>query len=351
MKALLDCREVVGRRIDAILKKIERAGYEADEREQVDKATWIYQLLLRELDAIELPDGRKISLLLKISRFYQRTNFHVESERTLEKVASLRGQTSHPLSTEEFIPHAKSLEKTSMAATDAYTKLPQHELPMELHGDPCPALHRAFQQGSSSLRTATLLAAKDRPPPVDILGQSIIHAAALVGDSDLIKQLRQAFPTIAIDHRDSCRRTPLSLAATSDHLHACETLLEYGADKNARNIAYHSVVELAARCGHLDIVKLLCNHGADIEPTHMEGTSTALQAAAEAGHIEVVQYLLSDQGADMFFRRSHDDLTAEEIARQNGHKDIVKLLQSWQSWNPDSMCTVPADAMCDMYSP
>ena len=347
MKALSDCGEVVKSRMKVVLSKIERTGYEADDRNDIDRATWIYQLLTHELDESEMPDNRKRSLLLKISRFYQRTDLHVQAERTLEKIALMRAQIGHQLDAEACKLHAEALEKTSLTTTDAYKNLPQHEVPMELQRgpcrEPCPAVHRAFQFESSSLHATSLLATNGRPPPVDLLGQSIIHAAALVGDPDVIKQIFKAFPTMGIDDRDSCRRTPLALAATSGHLTTCQILLENNANKNARNIAGHSILELSARCGHLPIVKLLCDYDADLEPTHMEGTSTALQAAAEGGHIEVVQYLLSSGRANTLFKRSYDQLTAEEIARNNGHNVVGDLIQSWTP--------LPADSICDIYSP
>ena len=326
-----------------ILDKIVRAAYEADDRNEIDKATWIYQLLSHELDMLDMPEDRKRSLLLKISRFYQRTDFHVQSKNTLERVALMRRESGYPLEKQECQLHTEFLEKTSMTTTNAYQNLPQHEVPTELHKEPCPTIHRALQHDTSLLHTTSFLAAMAQSAPTDIVGQSVLHAAALIGDPSLIERLHHAFPAIEIDTRDSCRRTALSVAATSGHLEACQTLLSRGANKNARNIAGHSIIELASRCGHLPIVELLCNCNVDIEPTQLEGTSTALQAAAEAGHIEVVGYLLSIGRADPTFKRSHDQLTAEEIARDLGHNDIGDLIQNWDR--------LPGDSMCDIYSP
>lgn len=52
---------------------------------------------------------------------------------------------------------------------------------------------------------------------------------------------------------------------------------------------------LAAGYGHLDAVKVLLDHGADINAEDVTGW-TALHAAAHNGHVAVVKYLL-DRGA------------------------------------------------------
>ena len=53
---------------------------------------------------------------------------------------------------------------------------------------------------------------------------------------------------------------------------------------------------LAAMKGHIEVVKLLLDKGADISVAHADGW-TPLNAAATRGHLEVVKLLL-DKGAD-----------------------------------------------------
>ena len=54
---------------------------------------------------------------------------------------------------------------------------------------------------------------------------------------------------------------------------------------------------LAARKGHIEVLKLLLDKGADISVANADGW-TPLNAAASSGHLEVVKLLL-DQGADI----------------------------------------------------
>jgi ankyrin repeat protein len=57
--------------------------------------------------------------------------------------------------------------------------------------------------------------------------------------------------------------TALHLAAGEGHLEIVKLLLEHGADVNAKT-AYETALHLAAGEGHLEIVKLLLEHGADV---------------------------------------------------------------------------------------
>lgn len=81
----------------------------------------------------------------------------------------------------------------------------------------------------------------------------------------------------------------------------------------------------AAEHGHLEIVKLLVEHGADVNGAVLNG-GTALTAACEwGGHVEVVKYLISE-GADLEPRAARDGFTPLVAAAYQGHTDLVKFL-------------------------
>ena len=52
-----------------------------------------------------------------------------------------------------------------------------------------------------------------------------------------------------------------------------------------------TVLMIAARAGHADVVQLLLQHGADPEAKDWESAATALKLARDAGHTEVVEVL------------------------------------------------------------
>ena len=81
--------------------------------------------------------------------------------------------------------------------------------------------------------------------------------------------------------------------------------------------------DYALRCaadnGHLDVVKYLVEHGADIHAKD----DFALFCAVDSGHTDIVKYL-AKHGADV---HACNDYVAD-IAAENGHTDVVNYLKS-----------------------
>ena len=97
-----------------------------------------------------------------------------------------------------------------------------------------------------------------------------------------------------IEKLDGCEgNAPLHLAAAIGHLDVLKTLLDNGADieaKMAERSGGATAILVAAATGHLAIVKELLNRGADRNATAF-GTSTALSVSTLRGFHEVVQTL------------------------------------------------------------
>ncbi|TIA01739.1 hypothetical protein D6C82_03433 [Aureobasidium pullulans] len=83
-----------------------------------------------------------------------------------------------------------------------------------------------------------------------------------------------------------------------------DVLVDHGSDINARLETFQddivtpwsgTALRAASENGHLEVVHFLVDRGADIE---LIWSGTALRAASENGHLEVVQFLL-DRGADV----------------------------------------------------
>ena len=81
---------------------------------------------------------------------------------------------------------------------------------------------------------------------------------------------------------------------------------------------------IAAQEGHLPVVKLLLDRGADVNPAMTNEGYTPLLIAAREGHLPVVQLLL-DRGADGS-QANDDGNTPLLIATQQGHLPVVQLL-------------------------
>jgi ankyrin repeat protein len=79
-------------------------------------------------------------------------------------------------------------------------------------------------------------------------------------------------------------------------------------------------LQLAALNGHMEIVRLLVENGADVHA----GNDMPIRWAAEEGHLEIVKFLL-ERGADM----TANNNVAIRMAAKNGHFDTVALLVKW----------------------
>jgi ankyrin repeat protein len=86
--------------------------------------------------------------------------------------------------------------------------------------------------------------------------------------------------------------------------------------KNDGDIHYY-VLEWASSNGHLDVVKCLIAHGADV---HSEN-DVALQCAASNGNLDVVEFLIA-HGADIHVNNDY----ALRWASRNGNLDVIECL-------------------------
>jgi ankyrin repeat protein len=106
-----------------------------------------------------------------------------------------------------------------------------------------------------------------------------------------------------------------------------EKELSYGLSYAAKYKG-RTALQAAAEGGHLEVVQRLLEAKADVNAAGSDGGRTALQAAAGGGHLEVVQRLLEakadvNAAAGTYFGR-----TALEAAAEGGHLQIVALLKS-----------------------
>jgi len=90
--------------------------------------------------------------------------------------------------------------------------------------------------------------------------------------------------------------TPLHSAAFGGHVEIVKLLLERGADPNAKTDDGLTPLHIAAFKGHVDVVRVLLEHGANPNAKDNNG-QTPLHYAVQEGHVEIVKSLL-ERGAD-----------------------------------------------------
>lgn len=92
---------------------------------------------------------------------------------------------------------------------------------------------------------------------------------------------------------DSWNNTALMVAASNGHIEVVDLLIESGADKNARGgIIPQSVLEQAAARGNAGVVDLLIERGVDLGDSGVEAAKTA----DISGHPEIAQKIRDASG-------------------------------------------------------
>ncbi|RDW64353.1 uncharacterized protein DSM5745_09764 [Aspergillus mulundensis] len=174
-----------------------------------------------------------------------------------------------------------------------------------------------------------------------------LQAAARSGNCNIARLLLQqgADPNLVA----GTYGTPLQAAARDGFDEMIALLLESGADPSTKGGSFETAVQaasaagsvrsvqllveqgsiignalqVACRAGHINVVKFLLQHGADIM-TENRGYGTAIQAAAASGNVSLVKFLLSTKEGCPY--RRDDLLAALRLAAATGDEDWARSL-------------------------
>jgi serine/threonine-protein phosphatase 6 regulatory ankyrin repeat subunit B len=120
--------------------------------------------------------------------------------------------------------------------------------------------------------------------------------------------------------------TLLTHAARWGHVGIVRLLLERGADVSTPNDSGHSAMVLAVGFGREEVVSILLDSGANVfSRAEFRGT-TALMHACSSGHMALVRLLLRAMGGRGLDARNDSGCTALLFASDRGHVDILRVL-------------------------
>ena len=275
-------------------------------------------------------------------------------------VAALSGDHRSPLHLAVFNGHAPIVAalREAGAPEDLFTAaglgdLEQVERILQATPDRLKATHgRAltaldYAAAGGSVEVAALLIARGADPrggPADEGGMPPLYHAARGGHAEIVELLikRGVSPRTRLEDYEG---TALHVAARHGRVAVAAALLRRGMDVDALDQDHTTALHAAATFGQLEVARLLIERGARVnvragiravrpcDSFGMLGPDgepiperfTPLHAAAEAGHIEVVEHLLS-KGADPRLLDANGK-TPLDLARDNKRLAVVERLE------------------------
>ena len=170
------------------------------------------------------------------------------------------------------------------------------------------------------------------------LGSTILHLACLYKEMEIVdfvhNQLEEINSNINFNTRNEAQETPLHFACKNKTSDVAIHLLQRYPDKiNVLGSHAKHVLHNACQFGHLELLKHIFRNPdfvIDINVVDSSG-DTPLHYACYFGQFDIVKFLLenSNQKGIDIAKMNNSQQTAEDLARQQGHKDISELLELW----------------------
>lgn len=163
------------------------------------------------------------------------------------------------------------------------------------------------------------------PAQVNAIGSTPLHQASLLGHVDILKLLvARGVDRCSVDGT-GC--TALLRASAYGHPEAVQYLLGLVVNDGhmeKKNNAGYTPLLAAIENGHLGVVDMLLQKGADITVSNLTGVSP-LMAAVGSENLDLVKRVLEHEGVDMN-KQNVDGRTALWAASRRGSEDVVAVL-------------------------
>jgi ankyrin repeat protein len=180
-----------------------------------------------------------------------------------------------------------------------------------------PVLTAAYHGAGDSLKVLV------ERTPEDALN---LYEASTIGNARRLKTILGQSRVRVNEPNKEEGFTPLGLAAFFGHGDAVKVLLDHGAeiDGTDKSRFANTALDAAVAANHAEVVKVLLAAGAKVEVRAVDGY-TPLHKAAANGNLEIVRMLL-DAGADPKATREGGQTPIDD-AREAGHTALVNLLE------------------------
>ena len=122
----------------------------------------------------------------------------------------------------------------------------------------------------------------------DVGGGTPLNAAAAAGSKEFIEELLKV-DGVDLEFATESGNRPIHQAAMNGHLEIVKLLLEAGADVNSRGIWNFSAALLAVHSEEFDVLKELFNHGADLDSQDTEWGWSPLIRATQRSERPIVK--------------------------------------------------------------
>jgi ankyrin repeat protein len=161
-------------------------------------------------------------------------------------------------------------------------------------------------------------------------GKTFFHISCAVGGYNIVEYvLKDLKMTFFVRIQDNDDNTGLHLASKHGHLHVVNLLLEYGADMNLKNKEFNNALELSCRYGYYEITKKLINQYSTIN-LESHSKDNPLNFACKEGAYEVVELLLAKGAA--IDTLNDENKNCLDVAIENENRDVIRVLLQNKNW-------------------
>src|SRR5699024_6801199 len=100
---------------------------------------------------------------------------------------------------------------------------------------------------------------------------------------------------------------------------------------------YRTPLHMASWNGHIEVVRLLIESGANVNHVSSTQGATAALVAAQQGHLETLSLLVDFGGEKLLHKKDIYGRDAREVAINGGHTEIVTFIDNFLA---ESQCTL-----------